>query len=448
MLSILALQVATSMPASAVEIAHDEYQLDNGLNVILHHDPSLPQVVVNLWYGVGSKDEAPGRSGFAHLFEHLMFMGTSRLPGSGFDDLMEAHGGWNNAWTSEDATDYYEVGPSNLLQTLLWMEADRMDGLAGAMTQEKLDLQRDVVRNERRQSLEDAPYGVLWLEMPEALYPEGHPYAHSVIGSHEDLQAATLDDVVGFFNGWYVPNNASLVVAGDFEEAEVRGWIDTYFGHLEPVELPERAAPEPVDLPQQSLVELTDQVQVPMSVLLWHTPPALQEGDAAFDFVASVLGQGRSSRLYQRLVHADQLALEVDAGQYSQMLQSIFMISVKPAEGHSLEEVEAAITEELERLAAEGPTEAELERVRNGMEVSFVEDLEPLRARATALNRYRYLTGETGFVQQDLERFRALGAAEVQAAAAQLSAERRCIMRVRPEATPEGEGDTAPAAEE
>ena len=448
MLSILALQVATSMPASAVEIAHDEYQLDNGLNVILHHDPSLPQVVVNLWYGVGSKDEAPGRSGFAHLFEHLMFMGTSRLPGSGFDDLMEAHGGWNNAWTSEDATDYYEVGPSNLLQTLLWMEADRMDGLAGAMTQEKLDLQRDVVRNERRQSLEDAPYGVLWLEMPEALYPEGHPYAHSVIGSHEDLQAATLEDVVGFFDTWYVPNNGSLVVAGDFDEAEVRGWIEAYFGHLERRELPERAAPEPVDLPQQALVELTDQVQVPMSVLLWHTPAALQEGDAAFDFVGSVLGEGRSSRLYKRLVHEEQLALEVDAGQYSQMLQSIFMISVKPTEDHTLEEVEAVITEELERLAAEGPTEAELERVRNSMEVSFVEDLEPLRARATVLNRYRYLAGQTDFVQQDLARYRALTAADVQAAAAQLSAERRCIMRVRPEAATQGEGDDAPAGEE
>ena len=167
---------------ASLEIPFEEYQLENGLNVILHHDPALPQVVVNTWYGVGSKDEKPGRSGFAHLFEHLMFMGTERLPGSGFDDLMEAHGGWNNAWTSQDATDYYDVGPSNL-PISPWMEADRMDGLDAAMTQDKLDLQREVVRNERRQSSEDTPYGVLWLEMSTALYPEDHPYGHTVIGT-------------------------------------------------------------------------------------------------------------------------------------------------------------------------------------------------------------------------------------------------------------------------
>ena len=169
--------IAATMTAQAIDIPHEQYQLDNGLNVILHQDDSLPQVVVNLWYGVGSKDEEMGRSGFAHLFEHLMFMGTVNLPGSGFDERMEAHGGWNNAWTSEDATDYYEAGPSNLLETFLWMEADRMRDLARAMTQEKLDLQRDVVRNERRQGVEDTPYGIIWEAMNPALYPPSHPYA-------------------------------------------------------------------------------------------------------------------------------------------------------------------------------------------------------------------------------------------------------------------------------
>ena len=173
-------------------------------------------------YQVGSKDEVAGRSGFAHLFEHLMFMGTTRLPGSGFDDLMESKGGWNNAWTSEDATDYFDVGPSQLVELFLWMEADRMDGLDGAMTQEKLDLQRDVVRNERRQSVEDTPYGVIWEALPGALYPEDHPYGHSVIGTHEDLQAAEVADVLAFFRTWYVPNNASLVVAGDFDPVQVK----------------------------------------------------------------------------------------------------------------------------------------------------------------------------------------------------------------------------------
>ncbi|HNH46811.1 MAG TPA: pitrilysin family protein, partial [Myxococcota bacterium] len=218
--------------AQAQEIPFERYELPNGLQVILHEDHSLPQVVVDIWYQVGSKDEAKGRSGFAHLFEHLMFMGTNRLPGSGFDSTMEAYGGWNNAWTMEDATNYYDVGPANLLPLFLWLEADRMQDLAVAMTQEKVDLQREVVRNERRQSYEDEPYGAAWLEVPRLLYPEGHPYAHTVIGSHEDLQAASLQDVKDFFTAWYVPNNASLVVAGDFNPAEVKPLIERSFGHL------------------------------------------------------------------------------------------------------------------------------------------------------------------------------------------------------------------------
>ena len=240
-----------TMNAQAIEIPHEEFQLNNGLNVILHQDDSLPQIVVNLWYGVGSKDEEKGRSGFAHLFEHLMFMGTVNLPGSGFDERMEAHGGWNNAWTSEDATDYYEAGPSNLLETFIWMESDRMRDLARAMTQEKLDLQRDVVRNERRQGVEDTPYGIIWEAMSPALYPEDHPYGHTVIGTHEDLQAAEVEDVVRFFNTWYVPNNASLVIAGDFDPIQASAWVRQYFGSFHPGNLPDRKSTAKVVLPQK-----------------------------------------------------------------------------------------------------------------------------------------------------------------------------------------------------
>lgn len=422
-----------SMTASAIEIPFEQYQLDNGLNVILHPDPALPQVVVNLWYGVGSKDEVEGRSGFAHLFEHLMFMGTTRLPDSGFDDLMESHGGWNNAWTSEDATDYYDVGPSNLLSTLLWMEADRMDGLAGAMTQEKLDLQREVVRNERRQTSEDAPYGEVWLVMPEMMYPAGHPYGHTVIGSHEDLQAGTLADVVGFFNTWYTPGNASLVIAGDFDPAEVRPLVQQLFGGLSPVAVPARPEVPTPDAPITSLVELTDSVQIPQSVMLWHTPAALAPGDADLDLVSSILAGGRSSRLYSRLVHEEGLALEVDAGQYSQLLSSLFVIEFKPTEAGTLEGVEAIIAEELARLAAEGPTEEELSRARNQYEVAFLQGLESLQQRASKLNRYNYLTGDPGYLQADLDRYRSATAQSVQAAAAALTPERMGLIRVHPE---------------
>lgn len=430
--NVLPLLLLTAMPAKAIEIPHEQYQLENGLNVILHEDHSLPQVVVNLWYGVGSKDEEKGRSGFAHLFEHLMFMGTTHLPGSGFDERMEAYGGWNNAWTSEDATDYYEAGPSNLLETFLWMESDRMRDLAEAMTQEKLDLQRDVVRNERRQSVEDTPYGVIWEAMSPAMYPADHPYGHTVIGTHEDLQAASVDDVVRFFNAWYAPNNASLVIAGDFDSNQARQWVRRYFGGIAKVEMSERVQPDPIDRPMKSEVETTDNVQIPLTVLAWHSPPALKVSDAAFDLVASILGEGRSSRLYTNLVNDEGIALEVSAWQYSQLLGSIFAVTAKPSDGHTIEEVELKLQAHIDRLAAEGPTEEEMERVRNQLEVGFIEDLEGLQQRASALNRYRYITGDPGFVNQDLERYRKLTAEDIQAAASTLSTDRRCALRVRP----------------
>ena len=426
--------IVATMPAHAIDIPHEQYQLDNGLNVILHEDHSLPQVVVNLWYGVGSKDEELGRSGFAHLFEHLMFMGTVHLPESGFDERMESYGGWNNAWTSEDATDYYEAGPSNLLQTFLWMESDRMRDLGRAMTQEKLDLQRDVVRNERRQSVEDTPYGIVWEAMSPAMYPPQHPYGHTVIGTHEDLQAATVDDVVRFFDTWYVPNNASLVIAGDFKADEVRTWVQQYFGDLKQVTLPERVTPKLLDAPQQAVVETTDNVQIPLSVLAWHTPAALQEGDAAFDVVASVLGHGRSSRLYEDLINEHSSAIEVSAMQYSQLLGSVFLVTAKPTEKTTVEELEESIQAHIERLASDGPTEAELQRVQNQLEASFVDNIEALDQRASALNRYNYLAGTPNFVNQDLERYRHITAEDVKAAAAILTRERRCILRVRPAA--------------
>ncbi len=418
--------------AAELSIPHERYELDNGLDVVLHVDHSLPQVVVNLWYEVGAKDEVAGRTGFAHLFEHLMFMGTTRLPGSGFDDQMEAHGGWNNAWTSEDATDYYDVGPAELLPTLLWMEADRMDGLAGAMTEEKVDKQRDVVRNERRQSYEDSPYGVMWLALPTILYPAGHPYAHTVIGSHEDLEAAGLADVVAFFDTWYTPDNASLVVAGDFEPAEIKPLIAQLFGGLARGSAPERAAPAPVDQPQAALTELTDDVQLPRSWMFWHSPAAMAPGDAELDILAAVMGGSRASRLYTRLVVEEELATDVSCFQWSQRLGSVFGISLTPAEGVALDKLEAIAQEELDRLAAEGPTEDELLRARNAYQYSFLAQLESLQARASMLNRYNSLTGDTDHAAADLARYLEADAAGITAAAARLTPARRAIVRVHP----------------
>lgn len=272
--------VAATLCAAAFTIAHadplsfetETYTLPNGLTVTLHEDHTLPQVVVNVRVGVGSKDERDGRSGFAHLFEHLMFMGTERVPNSQFDVIMESGGGWNNAWTSADLTNYYSVGPSALLPTLLWLDADRFDALSRTMTQEKLDLQRDVVRNERREGIDNEPYGIAEILIAETLYPDGHPYHHTTIGSHEDLEAATLQDVIDFFDTYYVPSNLQLVVAGDFDPAEARPLIDRLFGAIseEPVPFHRAAPPNVVTEPRTVVTE--DRVEHPRLHLVWTSP--------------------------------------------------------------------------------------------------------------------------------------------------------------------------------
>jgi predicted Zn-dependent peptidase len=234
--------------ARAQDLKYEKYKLDNGMTVILHEDHSLPVAGVNLWYRVGSKDEPQRRSGFAHLFEHLMFMGTERVPGNKFDTIMEGGGGANNASTSSDRTNYFSSGPAPLLPTLLWLEADRLEDLARTMDQEKLDKQRDVVRNERRQSYENRPYGKVELEIPEIMYPAGHPYHIPVIGTHEDLEAATVSDVKDFFATFYVPANVALCVAGDFDPKVIRPLITDLFGGLPHGGTPKRRTAEPAKL--------------------------------------------------------------------------------------------------------------------------------------------------------------------------------------------------------
>lgn len=414
---MVALLVASAFAAEP-SIPFTRYELPNGLQVILMEDHSLPQVVVDTWYRVGSKDEAPGRSGFAHLFEHLMFMGTLRLPGSGFDQVMEAQGGWNNAWTMEDATNYYDVGPPQLLETFLWMEADRMQQLDEAMTQEKLDLQREVVRNERRQSYEDRPYGMVETELVTALFPATHPYAHTVIGSHEDLQAASVEDVKGFFGSWYVPNNASLVIAGDFDPAQARVWVEKYYGGLQRKELPVRPAVEPVKTAQKASVTITDQVDFPQLNLFWHSPGQYQPGDAEMQLAADLLGSGESARLYRRLVDGG-LAQEVSVFQYGLQHGGIFGVTVVPMEGVTVEAVEAVVKEELATLANAAPTPEEMERLQNQHAVATYESLEPLQNRAESLNRYWAYTGTPEWLGQDVARFKAVDAPRLSAAVAE-----------------------------
>jgi len=393
-------------PPPSVDIPFEKYTLKNGLTVILHQDRSLPLVAVNIVLKVGSRFERQGRTGFAHLFEHLMFMGTKRVPTKMFDSWMESEGGWNNAWTSNDRTDYYDVGPAHSLPLLLWMEADRFSSLADDMDLEKLDAQRDVVRNERRQTSENEPYGKVELRLPELLWPKGHPYHHPVIGSHEDLQAATVDDVKSFFREWYVPGNASLVIAGDFDAAEVKAMVEQRFGWIPAAAVP--AAPKVSEVELAGIVRETilDDVELPKVLMAWHSPKHHAPGDADLDLLAAILDRGKSSRLYKALVYDEPVAQTVSAYQASQDQGSYFTVEAIARPGVSPEALEKAIDEQLKKVLAEGVTREELERAKNQYETGFVARLQSLASRASMLNMYESTDGDPGYADRDLQRYR------------------------------------------
>ncbi|HGY92244.1 MAG TPA: insulinase family protein [Planctomycetes bacterium] len=430
---------------TVTHIPHERLELPNGLVLILHEDHRFPLACVNLWYGVGAKDETPGRTGFAHLFEHLMFMGTDRVPEGDFDAIMESGGGWNNATTSEDRTDYYDFGPAELLPTLLWLEADRLESLGRCIDQDKLDRQREVVRNERRQSYEMAPYGRAELILPEFLYPADHPYAHSVIGSHEDLEAATVEDVRDFFETWYTPANLALVVAGDFDRDETVARVDELFGNIESRPVPPRARRVPASLSRPRRLRVRDKVQHPRITLVWHTPALFEEGDAALDLASSILGGGRSSRLYQRLIQKEALATRVRAGQLSMQLTSLFEVEILCRPGADLKRVESIAREEIARFRNEGPDQDELLRQVATEEVRILSSLEPLLNRALRLNQYEASLGHPDGVEEDLDRYRKLSTADIQEATARwLGGDGEGCLVVQPEDS-QGESRVFPA---
>jgi predicted Zn-dependent peptidase len=415
-------------------IAFDTFVLENGLPVILHVDRSCPLVAVDVWYHVGSKDESPGRTGFAHLFEHLMFMGSRNAPYPAFDAIMESWGGHNNGTTSNDRTNYYEIGPRNLLETFLWLEADRLATLPDVITDEELERQRKVVQNERRQSYENRPYGRAELVVPESMYPPEHPYHWPTIGSHADLEAATVADVRAFFERFYRPSNASLVIAGDFDPAEARALAEKYFGWQPKLPPPERAAP-PAHPVLASNVEaaLTDRVQLPRLRLTWHSPALFASGDADLDMAAHVLGGGKSSRLYRALVFEQRIAQDVFAYQGSQMLGSLFQVGATAKPDQTLDRVTAAINTEIERLASQGPTEAELTRARNTHLADFYKGLDHLQTRADLLNHYQHVLGDPNGVSRDVARYERTTIASVRDAFARVVAGKHLDLRITPE---------------
>ena len=420
-----------------------QFTLPNGLQVILHEDHTVPLATVNVWYHVGSAREKPGRTGLAHLFEHLMFEGSKHVKEGAFDTLLEAAGGTNNGSTEPDRTNYYIDIPANAVELALFLESDRMGYLLDAMSAERVNGQRDVVKNERRESYENTPYGLASIEIDEMVYPEGHPYRWPTIGYMEDLSAASYENVVEFFKKYYAPGNASLVVAGDIDPVKTRALIEKWFSDV----APSATTVSPIDFPQASLNDvkrktIEDRVQLPRLYLTWLTAAHLTPGDAELDVVSQILAGGKNSRLYKRLVYDMKIAQDVTAFQASAALGSKYQVIVtaRPAEGMTapaiVDRLRSIVDEEIAKLQQAPPSAREFERAINQIEASFYSGMERtggFGGKGDQLNAYYFATGNPDYFNEDLARYRSLAPADAQAAARfWLPANRRAELVVTP----------------
>lgn len=431
---------AAAAGAGAQEIPRlkfEKYTLPNGLEVILHEDHSTPIVSVNTWYKVGSGDEKPGRTGFAHLFEHIMFMGSQHVPVGEFDKLLESAGASNNGSTTEDRTNYYENLPSNALPLALWLDADRMGYLLPTMDLAKLNLQRDVVKNERRQSYDNVPYGRVDETILAALYPKSHPYSWPVIGSMADLSAASLDDVKDFFRTYYAPNNATISIAGDFNPAEVKQLVAKYFGGIpRGPKLPARPSLPAVKIAKDTFLVLEDKVQLPRVFYTWPTIKEYNADEAPLDVLAAVLASDKNSRLYKRLVYELQTAQLVSANQQSGRLAGVFQIDVQAKPGNKPADLDKIVREEVQKIIDGGITTRELQRVKNSYKSQFLNRLASIGGfggKANLLNQYNYGVGTPDYVQQDAARYQRVTRADVQRVAKKYLSTPKIVLTVVPE---------------
>jgi zinc protease len=403
-----------------MHIEFTKHRLGNGLDVLVHEDHGCPIVAVNVWYHVGSKNERPGRTGFAHLFEHLMFEGSQHHDKGYFQPLQEAGGSLNGS-TNTDRTNYWEVVPRNALDLALWMESDRMGYLLPALTEHKFANQREVVLNERRQNYENRPYGLAGMAIVSALFPPDHPYHWLTIGAAEDITAARLDDVRAFFQTYYRPRNASLALAGDVTTAEALRLAEQYFGELEAGDAPppvEFTAPGP--LPAEKRLLLEDRVELPRLYMAWHSPALFEPDDAELDLVADVLAGGKTSRLYRTLVYEERIATEISASQNSREIGGFFQIVATAAPGRTLAELERAITRQLAQVIEDGPTPGEMERCLAQAEAHFVYRLQTVGGfggKSDQLNAYNVFLGDPAYFDRDLDRYRAVTPERMQQAA-------------------------------
>jgi len=419
---------------SIPRIQFEKYKLPNGLEVILHEDHSTPIVAVDTWYHVGSGDELVGRTGFAHLFEHIMFMGSEHVPVGQFDQLLEAAGGDNNGSTTEDRTNYYETVPSNALSLALWLDADRMGWLLPTMDLAKVNLQRDVVKNERRQRVDNVPYGRAEETILAALYPKTHPYSWPVIGSMADLSAASLTDVQNFFKTYYAPNNATLIIAGDFKPAEAKKLVAQYFSEIpRGPEVKRRMTVPAVTIPRDTFLILEDKVQLPRVYYTWHTVKGYSKDDAALDILSQILANDKNSRLYKKLVYDLQTAQNVRAFQNGSRMDGRFRLDFTPKPGQKVADLDRVVRSEIANIINNGVTQRELQRAQNVYKANFLNDLASVLGKAEVLNSYNYFIGNPDYVQQDAARYDRVTAADVQRVAKTYLGKPKVVLTVVPE---------------
>jgi zinc protease len=419
--------------ADVLRLPFESHSLANGLTVILSVDRTTPTVAINVWYKVGSKNEAAGRTGFAHLFEHVMFTGSGNVPYGLHDKLTEGVGGSNNGTTDNDRTTYFETVPSNYLETVLWLESDRMGFLLDALDRAKLDAQRDIVKNERRQGMDNQPYGRAGEILARATYPPSHPYSWSVIGSMEDLSAASEEDVKDFFRLYYAPNNAYLAIVGDFEPARAKALVEKYFGDIPRGKPVPRPKVLPVTLEAETRLVYEDRVQVPRLYVQWPTVGVRHDDRFALGVLGSILEGARTARLTKALVYDQQAAASVSAGQSTSEDVGEFVLIVTPRPGHSLTSLEASADAIIERLKKEGPTAEEIQKAVAGEELAFLRSLESNLGKAFRLADGAGYHGDPGAFRREYERTLAVTAGDVRRVANEYLTRGRVVLSIVPQ---------------
>jgi zinc protease len=424
--------VSAQSRARAIKIPFERYALPNGLTVILSEDHSTPTVAVQAWYHVGSKNEAPGRTGFAHLFEHVMFTGSGHVPYGLHDKMTEGVGGSNNGTTNNDRTNYFETVPSNHLEGVLWIEADRMGFLLDTLDLAKLNAQRDIVKNERRQSVDNQPYGRSFEILSAATYPPSHPYHWSVIGSMEDLSAASEEDVKSFFRLYYAPNNAIVAIVGDINVKQTKEWVTKYFGGIPRGKPVTRPAAPPVTLQAERRLVFEDRVQVPRLYIQWPTVGEKSDDRFALTVLDAITAGPRTTRLTKALVYDQQAAASVGTSQSSNEDAGEWVLTMTPRPGHTLTELEAAADAILERLKVEGPTKEEIQRATAGLEHDFVSGLQSNLGKASRLAEGAGYHDDPGYFATVYQKMLAVTPDDVQRVANKYLTRGRVVLSVVP----------------